>query len=76
MKSIKIISIFLIVLVLASWKNYSYKKAPTFKVAFYNCENLYDTINDLDVQDEEFTPAGKINGQVRDIPQRLNTQQK
>ncbi len=59
MKSIKIISFFLIVLVIASWKNYSYKKAPTFKVAFYNCENLYDTINDLDVQDEEFTPAGK-----------------
>lgn len=59
MKSIKIISCFLVVFVFASWKNYSYKKAPTFRVAFYNCENFFDTINDLDVKDEEFTPDGK-----------------
>ncbi len=59
MKSIKIILCLLVVFVFASWKNYSYKKAPIYKVAFYNLENLYDTINDLDVQDEEFTPAGK-----------------
>ncbi len=59
MKSIKIISCFLVVIILASWKNDSDKKKHPFRVAFYNCENLFDTINDLDVQDEEFTPAGK-----------------
>ena len=59
MKSIKIISCFLVVFVFTSWKNYSYKKVPTFRVTFYNCENFFDTINDLDVKDEEFTPDGK-----------------
>ena len=28
-------------------------------IAFYNSENLYDTINDPDVDDEEFLPEGK-----------------
>lgn len=27
-------------------------------IGFYNCENFYDTINQPDVQDEEFTPDG------------------
>ena len=27
-------------------------------VAFYNIENLFDTINTADVFDEEFTPEG------------------
>ena len=31
----------------------------TYTIAFYNSENLYDTINDPDVDDEEFLPAGK-----------------
>ncbi|MDE5906658.1 MAG: endonuclease/exonuclease/phosphatase family protein, partial [Alistipes sp.] len=29
-----------------------------YKVVFYNFENLFDTINDPDVHDEEFTPEG------------------
>lgn len=29
-----------------------------YKVMFYNFENLFDTINDPDVLDEEFTPEG------------------
>lgn len=29
-----------------------------FTVAFYNVENLFDTVDDPGVQDEEFTPAG------------------
>jgi len=28
-------------------------------IAFYNLENLFDTINQPDVEDEEFTPEGK-----------------
>ncbi len=27
-------------------------------VAFYNVENLFDTINDPNVRDDDFTPAG------------------
>ena len=30
-------------------------------IAFYNLENLYDTINQKDVQDDEFTPTGSKN---------------
>ena len=29
-----------------------------YKVVFYNCENLFDTINEPGVLDEEFTPEG------------------
>lgn len=29
-----------------------------YKIVFYNFENLFDTINDPDVLDEEFTPEG------------------
>ena len=34
------------------------KKYNITSVAFYNVENLYDTINQADVSDEEFTPEG------------------
>ena len=30
-------------------------------VAFYNCENFYDTINNPTVNDDEFTPSGARN---------------
>jgi predicted extracellular nuclease len=30
-------------------------------IAFYNTENLYDTLNDPEVNDEEFLPSGKNN---------------
>ena len=30
----------------------------TFRVMFYNVENLFDTLDDPDKQDEEFTPEG------------------
>ena len=30
-----------------------------FTIAFYNVENLYDTINDPEIDDEEFLPQGK-----------------
>ncbi len=32
-----------------------------YTVMFYNLENLFDTINDPDVHDEEFTPKGAKN---------------
>lgn len=35
------------------------KKAEVYPIAFYNVENLYDTVKDKDVDDEEFTPQSK-----------------
>lgn len=32
----------------------------SFVAMFYNVENLYDTINDPKINDDEFTPAGKV----------------
>ena len=34
------------------------KKFKVQTVAFYNVENLFDTINNVDVNDEEYTPTG------------------
>ena len=42
----------------------SQDKKPEYKVAcigFYNVENLYDTLDQENVQDEEFLPKGKKN---------------
>jgi len=35
------------------------KKFKVQTIAFYNVENLYDTVNDTKVNDEDFTPNGK-----------------
>ena len=43
---------------------YCQSQKKNFKVVcvgFYNCENLFDTINQPDVNDEEFTPTGSYN---------------
>jgi len=37
------------------------KKFKVQTVAFYNVENLFDTINNADVNDEEYTPTGAQN---------------
>lgn len=34
------------------------KKFKVQTIAFYNVENLFDTINNVDVNDEEYTPTG------------------
>lgn len=33
--------------------------ANHFSIAFYNIDNLYDTVNDTDHNDNDFTPSGK-----------------
>ena len=47
-----------ILLVLLPFLGFS-QKGNQCSVAFYNIENLYDTINDPAVDDEEFLPEGK-----------------
>ncbi|MFA4853391.1 MAG: endonuclease/exonuclease/phosphatase family protein [Bacteroidales bacterium] len=41
-------------------------------IAFYNLENLYDTINDPDKNDEEFLPTGKNNWNSRRYAEKLD----
>lgn len=33
-----------------------------YKIVFYNFENLFDTVRDPDIFDEEFTPGGSKTG--------------
>lgn len=43
------------------WLGSSYaqnKKYQVHTIAFYNCENLFDTIRDPNIYDEEWTPNG------------------
>ena len=41
-------------------------------VAFYNQENLFDTINDLNKNDEEFLPEGKYKWNTEKYTNKLN----
>lgn len=49
----------LILMMLTSWNPaMAQKKIRVATIGFYNLENLFDTINQPDVNDEEFTPEG------------------
>ena len=52
MKKILLTGLFAALIVVACFAQKPYK------VVFYNFENLFDTINDPGVNDEEFTPEG------------------
>jgi len=45
----------------AQHKSSTQKKVLARTIAFYNLENLFDTINDPKTRDEDFTPEGRDN---------------
>lgn len=47
------------ILILSACNNQKKKHVKTVTLAFYNVENLFDTINDPSINDEEFLPEGK-----------------
>ncbi|RUT78231.1 hypothetical protein [Ancylomarina longa] len=51
-------SLFLLLVALVTFSCTKEKKEYTF--AFYNVENLFDTINDPNTRDDDFTPEGKL----------------
>lgn len=56
----------------SSAKNMIDKNLPDIAtVAFYNVENLYDTINDPRTNDDEFTPGSEINWNQTAYKQKL-----
>lgn len=65
-----------IILLVAALATLSYgcsDKAPKkFNIAFYNVENLFDTINDEGVRDEGFTPQSAINWDSEKYFKKLN----
>lgn len=52
--------LFIFCLLCAFTINAQNKKIAIYPIAFYNLENLFDTINQPDVRDEEFTPTGSM----------------
>jgi len=44
----------------------------SFCIAFYNVENLFDTVDDVNVDDAEFTPSGKSNWTDEKYHKKLN----
>lgn len=44
-----------------------------YKVVFYNFENLFDTIHDPGMLDEEFTPEGPKSGTRPSTPRKSGT---
>ena len=49
------------------------EKSPTaYTIAFYNLENLFDTIDDPKTLDDDFTPKGKKHWTVKRYKQKIN----
>jgi len=48
------------------------KKNARFRVMFYNVENLYDTVNDPKIDDEEFLPGSESNWTPERLTSKLN----
>ncbi len=63
----------LLILVLFSTSAAFSQSKKELTIAFYNTENLYDTINDTSVDDEEFLPDGKNNWTGERFQRKLNS---
>lgn len=68
-RSLLIVFMVLIASLTHSQEEKSYR---LFCIAFYNLENLFDTINDPSINDEEFLPAGKNNWTGKRYQEKLN----
>ena len=63
---------FLLSLILLSQSLFSQEIESSRRIiAFYNLENLFDTIDDPDTYDEDYTPSGKLNYTSFDYGRKL-----
>lgn len=60
--------LFLFTVIILSGQQKQYKISS---IGFYNLENLFDTIDDKDVRDTEFTPGGSKNWTVEKYQEKL-----
>ncbi len=61
----------LIIISSFSTANSQEKKFKVHTVAFYNLENIFDTINDPRINDDEYTPSGAQNWTSRKYKKKL-----
>lgn len=66
------LSLIILLLSLSSLMQAQGKKAKIACIAFYNIENLFDTIDDPDINDEEFLPGGPKNWNSSKYFEKLN----
>ncbi|HEU4497041.1 MAG TPA: endonuclease/exonuclease/phosphatase family protein [Flavobacterium sp.] len=69
---IKNLTALLVALVSISASKAQDKKFKVHTVAFYNFENLFDTINNADVNDEEYTPSGDQRWTIQKYRKKLD----
>jgi len=67
----KLVYFILLVFFLMSKTNAQKKTFVIHTVAFYNFENLFDTINDPITNDEEWTPSGSQHWNIKKYRQKL-----
>ena len=60
----------------SSSKNQLKKPEKDWMVAFYNVENLFDTINDPTINDEEFLPESRLNWNTEKYLHKLHQKAK
>ena len=48
-----------------------YAQKKPYKIVFYNLENFFDTVNDPDIKDDEFTPEGAKKWTVEKYNKKL-----
>lgn len=49
-----------------------YAQKKPYKVVFYNLENFFDTVDDLDIKDDEFTPEGAKKWTIEKYNKKLS----
>lgn len=68
--------IILFTLLIFSINSFSQKTQKVGCVAFYNLENLFDTINDPNINDEDFLPKGSYGWDTYKYQNKLNNMSK
>jgi len=68
----KSLAILIQCMIIASSTAFSQKNEKTFVVVSYNVENLFDTVNDPQFDDDDFTPTGKKNWTYDRYKKKLN----
>ncbi len=72
MNTYKILIVFILLLVTSLVGCAQKSDNHIISVAFYNCENFFDTVHNPAKEDEEFTPAGKYRYTTRVYEQKVH----
>lgn len=72
MKRKSVLPVFILLFLFACKIVYGQNTQNEFLVSFYNLENLFDTVNNDDVQDSEYTPEGRREWNTKRYQNKLD----